>query len=129
MTIHRLVAQAFIPNPDSKPQINHIDGDKTNNNVENLEWVTHQENSDHFWKVLDCQEHRENLSLSHIGKGILSENPNAKAVRRIEDGKIYLTMKEAGEDNGVLYTHIGQVCRGKRKTAGGYHWEFFKEVT
>ena len=126
--IHRLVAEIFIPNPDSKPQVNHIDGDKTNNNVENLEWVTHQENSDHFWRVLDCKEHREKLSMTHKGKGILSENPNAKAVRRIEDGKIYSTMKEAGKDNGIQYHHIGEVCKGKRKTAGGCHWEFLKEA-
>lgn len=126
--VHRLVAEAFIENPLNKPQINHKDGNKKNNNVSNLEWCTNQENQDHFWRVINNDQNRRNRSEAHKGKYLLSENPNAKSVLRIEDGKIFPTIKEAAENVGITYFHIGEVCNGKRKTAGGYHWQFVKET-
>ena len=51
--VHRLVANAFIPNPEGKPQVNHIDGNKQNNSITNLEWVTDAENKEHYKQITD----------------------------------------------------------------------------
>jgi len=54
-SVHRLVGKSFIPNPENKPYINHIDGNPKNNNMDNLEWCTHQENMNHAYNILNVE--------------------------------------------------------------------------
>jgi len=104
--IHRLVAQAFIPNPNNYSQINHIDENKTNNNVNNLEWCTASYNNNYG-------EH--NIKLAHT-KG--------KKIRCIETNTIYWSFAEAERQTGIFKSSIYRVCAGKQMTAGKYHWEY-----
>ena len=112
-SVHRIVAMAFIPNPDNKPQVNHIDGDKKNNTVENLEWTTQSENMRHAFR----------LGLNDISKLL---NANKRKVIRIDgdNTKLYDSVREAQDDTGVHNQNIIKVCQGKRRTAGGYQWRY-----
>lgn len=104
--IHRLVAKAFLDNPFMLPEVNHKDGDKTNNNVTNLEWVTCSDN----------QLHSRYILLNQTG---FKDTP----IRCIETNKLYKSTREAWRDTGISYSHISECANGKRKSAGGYHWK------
>lgn len=80
LSVHRMVAETFIPNPENKPEVNHIDGDKTNNTVENLEWVTSKENSWHSVNVLG------NLIGEDYWKSTITNQQAITICEMIQDG-------------------------------------------
>lgn len=115
--VHRLVAQAFIPNMLNKPYINHKDGNKQNNNANNLEWCTQKENVQHAINILG-RDYSKGIEKMHL--------KNYVKVRR-EDGKIYNSIKEAKKDIGNMNAHIVEVCQGKLKKTCGYSWSYVEE--
>ena len=118
IAVHRMVAMAFVPNPRGVKCVNHIDENKANNNAENLEWVTHKENNNYG----TCKQ-RTSKTLKEYFK--THQNPASKAVKCVETGTIYPSMRQAGIRLGFNGKNIGR-CIGNRPdqlTAGGYHWE------
>lgn len=101
--VHRLVAEMYIPNPENKLQVNHKDGNKTNNCVENLEWVTNQENRTHA---------RQN-GLQCCGENCKWAKLNWDKVRFIRENKDTLSVRELKTMFGVSRTAIEWVIKGK----------------
>lgn len=111
--VHRLVAQAFLPNPDNLPQVNHKDEDKTNNCVDNLEWCTLQYN---------C-----NYGTRNIRKGLNCRKPICSVD---ESGNVvhYDSRLEASKQTGIEETTISKALTGTNKTAGNMLW-FYDDGT
>lgn len=121
--IHRLVAQAFIPNPDNKPQINHKNGIKTDNRVENLEWCSAQENLIHAVKVLGHKRNFDKIKMLGLA--------NRQKVIQVETGKVFNSIKDAAKHVNTSPSNILYCCRGitphgqQYITCKGFHWKYF----
>lgn len=110
MTIHRLVANAFIENPNNYSSVNHIDENKMNNSINNLEWCTTQYNNEFGTRTKRIRETQQ--------KAIYQCDLDGNIIREWEG--MGIMSRETGYDQGL----ISRVCNNKRKTAYGYKWCF-----
>lgn len=120
LNVHRLVMIAFKANPDNKPEVNHINEDKTDNRLNNLEWMTHKENCNHGTRI----ERQVNTGLKN---GIYAKT--RKKVLCVETGKVYDSIMEAAAELNLDNSHITKCCNGRYKTTGGYHWKYYNPST
>ena len=112
--VHRLVAEAFIPNPNNKPTVNHIDGNKQNNDLSNLEWATHSENRKHAFETGLQQPHnggtnKSILMIDKITNQIIKE---------------YESLTEASEDSGYSIPRISYSANKEASSKGNIIWRF-----
>ena len=121
--LHRLVATAFLPNPDRLPDVNHKDENPGNNCLENLEWCTKEYNMNYGTRG---ERAGAKISKVLIGKKRMDvAERNSKKVQCVETGQIFECIKDAEKWCGKA--GVGACCKGKQATAGGYHWKYYNE--
>ena len=114
MRVHRMVALTFIDNPDNKPYVNHINGNRSDNNVENLEWVTPSENT----------QHAVNTGLFKSGRtrAVVQYNLNGEQMATFESAS------EAARQTGGSQSKITMCCRRQRDSANDYQWRYYDDI-
>ncbi len=114
--IHRLVAETFIPNPENKLQVNHKDGNKSNNFVDNLEWATPKENIIHA--VVNGLNIPKKGWKHHSSKAVLQYDMNNNFIKR------WGSIIDANKALNISETSISYCCNNKQRKAGKYRWKF-----
>lgn len=133
--VHRLVALAFIPNPNNLPCINHRDENKLNNNIENLEWCTYSYNARYGTakqRQLQAVKHSDPNNLrvqKNLETRAKNNQPNARrAILQLNlQGEVisrFRSMSEASRITGSALSDICNCCKGKRKTSNGFKWKY-----
>lgn len=113
--VHRLVAQTFIDNPEQKEYVNHKDGNRQNNNVENLEWVTPSENAQHAIAAgLKTKQGRKRPVIQYSMDGVQM--------------MVFNSLADAERQTGVRQSKITLVCQRQRRSAGDYQWRYADDV-
>lgn len=118
--VHRLVAEHFVENRENKPQVNHIDGNKSNNHYSNLEWCSAKENIIHAYK--------NGLNISHMTGKFDILHPNSIKIAQlsicgVNQINVFNSVSEASRQTKINRATISECINNKRKSAGGYKWQ------
>lgn len=121
--LHRIVAEAFVPNPDNKRYVNHIDGDPSNNCASNLEWCTAHENMQHAKALGLLKSPDISISIQNLSK----VNDAAKIRLKCSNGQMYDSLSQASKSLNISTDRIRRAVKSKRLVEGYYFTQISKE--